>query len=160
LLVKALICHTSNVDPKDSFMQSKSFSQRIAQWLLIAMLLGAGLAMAQSEPNMAQIYATAQAGKLDDAQAMIQQVLLAHPKSSKALFVQAELYARQGRLGNARASLASAETLSPGLPFAKPDAVRALRTQLASRPVTSSGVNAPAHYAAALPPAPCCWQLG
>lgn len=71
-------------------VQPKSFFlQRTARWLLVAMLLGAGFAMAQSEPNMAQIYATAQAGKLDDAQVMVQQVLLAHPQSAKAHYVQA-----------------------------------------------------------------------
>lgn len=129
-------------------MQYRSFTQRLMQWLVLAMLLGAGLAMAQSEPNMGQIYATAQSGKLDEAQVMIQQVLLAHPKSSKALFVQAELYARQGKLDNARASLASADSVAPGLPAIKPEAVRALRAQLSARPAAAYPASVPAHYAA------------
>jgi hypothetical protein len=83
---------------------------------------------------MSQIYATAQAGKLDEAQVMVQQVLISHPKSAKAHFVQAELYARQGKFESARAALASAEQYAPGLPFAKPDAVQALRAQLNTKP--------------------------
>lgn len=129
-------------------MKYRSFTQHLMQWLVLAMLLGAGLAIAQSEPNMGQIYAAAQSGKLDEAQVMIQQVLLAHPKSSKALFVQAELYARQGKLDNARASLASADSVAPGLPAIKPEAVRALRAQLSARPAAVYPANVPAHYAA------------
>lgn len=125
-------------------MSSPSFlHQRFIQWLLVALLLGAGAAMAQSEPNMAQIYATAQAGKLDDAQVMIQQVLLAHPQSAKAHYVQAELYARQGKLDAARAALARAEKIAPNLAFAKPEAVQALRAQLSASsraPVVTGGV--------------------
>jgi hypothetical protein len=79
---------------------------------------------------MNQIYAAAQAGKVDEAQVMVQQVLVSHPKSAKAFYVQSELYARQGRLDRARESLATAEKLAPGLPFVKPDAVLALRSQL------------------------------
>ncbi|MEY4140302.1 MAG: hypothetical protein RLZZ371_2484, partial [Pseudomonadota bacterium] len=50
--------------------------------IFTASLLAAGAAMAQAEPSMSQIYATAQAGKLDEAQVMVQQVLLTHPKSA------------------------------------------------------------------------------
>nr|WP_295773827.1 tetratricopeptide repeat protein [Rhodoferax sp.] len=114
-------------------MQFSSLSQRAAKWLLVATLMGAGLAMAQAEPTLNEVYATAHAGKLDQAQVMIQQVLVGHPKSAKAHFVRAELYARQGDLDHARESLATADKLSPGLSFAKPDAVQALRTQLAGR---------------------------
>lgn len=124
-------------------MQLTSIFQLFAKWLLVTMLLGSGWAMAQPEPNMAQIYATAQSGKLDDAQVMIQQVLLAHPKSAKAYFVQSELYARQGKLDAARAALASADKLAPGLAFAKPDAVQALRGQLSVNPVVGTVQHAP-----------------
>ena len=115
-------------------MKYLSVVQRVVQWLAIAMLLTCGFAMAQSEPTLNQVYATAQAGKLDEAQVMIQQVLVAHPKSGKAHFVRAELYARQGKLDLARESLASAGNLSPGLPFAKSEALQALRSQLSSAP--------------------------
>lgn len=133
------------------------FYQWIARALVVFTVLLAGNAMAQSEPSMAQIYAAAQAGKLDEAQVMVQQVLVSHPKSAKAHFIRAELYARQGQLGQARESLATAESIAPGLPFAKPEAVQALRTQLAARPTSPVTV---AHTApAAQAPATSSWLL-
>ena len=72
---------------------------------------------------------------------MMQLVLVAHPNSGKAHFVQAELWARQGQLGRAREELALAEKHSPGLAFAKPEAVNALRTQLAG---SANAVRPPA----------------
>ena len=139
-------------------MQFSSLTRRAAQWLLVATLMGSGLAMAQAEPTLNEVYATAHAGKLDQAQVMIQQVLVGHPKSAKAHFVRAELYARQGDLDRARESLATADKLSPGLGFAKPEAVQALRTQLAARSaprsttsVTPSSVAAAADSAYARP---------
>ena len=131
-------------------MRHLSFFTTALRWLLVATLLSAGLAMAQQEPSMSQIYATAQAGKLDQAQVMVQQVLVAHPKSAKAHFVQAELYARQGNLPKGREALSTAQTLAPGLPFAKPEAVQALQSQLAARPATAPAAKAAA-YAAPLP---------
>lgn len=115
-------------------MNYKSIFRRACQSLVLVSLLGFGLAMAQAEPTLNQVYATAQSGKLDEAQAMIQQVLVAHPNSGKAHFVRAELFARQGKISLARESFASAEKLAPGLPFAKPEAVQALRAQLAGKP--------------------------
>ncbi|MES2952529.1 MAG: tetratricopeptide repeat protein [Pseudomonadota bacterium] len=114
-------------------MQSLSSIRRISQWLVLATMLSCGVAMAQTEPTLNQVYATAQAGKLDQAQVMIQQVLVGHPNSAKAHFVRAELYARQGDLARARESLATADKLSPGLAFAKPEAVQALRAQLLAK---------------------------
>ena len=133
-------------------MQLTQGFQRALRWLVVASVLslGVGLAMAQSEPTMAEIYSTAQSGKLDQAQVMVQQVLVAHPNSAKAHFEQSELYARQGNLGRAREALASAEKLAPGLPFAKPEAVQALRAQLAAKPanaVVPATTGAPVQYA-------------
>jgi hypothetical protein len=79
---------------------------------------------------MDQVYAAAKSGQLDKAQTMIQQVLIGHPNSAKAHYVQAEIAARQGQLPRAREALATAEKLAPGLPFAKAESVQALRTQL------------------------------
>jgi hypothetical protein len=133
------------------FMRFKSLFQSALRWLLLASLLSAGLAMAQQEPTMNQIYAAAQSGKLDQAQVMVQQVLVAHPKSAKAHFVQAELYARQGNLPKAREALTQAQTLAPGLPFAKAEAVQALEKQLAA-PRTATEPAAPAvSYSAPAP---------
>lgn len=132
-------------------MQFNLFFRRVLQYLVIASFLGAGFAMAQQEPTMGEVYATAQAGKLDQAQIMVQQVLISHPNSAKAHFVQSELYARQGNMSRAREALATAEKLAPGLPFAKPEAVNALRAQLSSK----AAVAAPGHYATpAVPSAP------
>jgi len=126
-------------------------SQKIVRWMLALLLLGAGLAMAQQEPSVNEIYAAAKAGKLNEAQTMVQQVLVAHPNSAKAHFVQSELFAREGNLPRARESLANAERLAPGLPFAKPEAVAALRSQLnpaantvSVRPNTQGASSAPA----------------
>jgi hypothetical protein len=118
--------------------------QIFGKWLLVSTLLGFGFAMAQSEPTLNQIYQAAQAGKLDQAQVMMQQVLVAHPGSGKAHFVQAELFARQGKLVQARESLAMAEKLTPGLSFAKAESVQALRTQLAAaaKPALNSTAQA------------------
>ena len=107
-----------------------SFWSLIARVVLVTTLLAGGFAQAQPEPTIQQVYAAAQAGKLDEAQLMVQQVLISHPTSAKAFYVQAELYARQGDAAHARASLAKAEQYAPGLPFAKSEAVQALRAQL------------------------------
>ena len=133
--------------------------QRVGQWLLVGALLGSALVMAQAEPTINQVYATAQAGKLDQAQVMIQQVLIGHPKSAKAHFVRAELFARQGDLTHARESLATAETLSPGLAFAKPDAVQALRTQLTAKSLPPSGNVLSSDRVTARTPVPVATQL-
>lgn len=114
----------------------RQFISRLAKLLALTAFLGAGLglAMAQAEPTMNQIYQAAQAGKLDEAQVMVQQVLISHPGSAKAHYVQAELFARQGLASRGRDALMLADKLAPGLPFAKPEAVQALRAQLASKP--------------------------
>jgi len=122
-------------------MHFKSFFKQTIMWFLAASLFSYGMAMAQSEPTLHQVYAAAQAGKLDQAQLMIQQVLISHPDSAKAFFVQSELYARQADLTKARDALATAEKLAPGLPFAKAQSVQVLRAQLAGRggPLAASG---------------------
>ena len=138
-------------------MQFQSMLKRFGKWLVIASLAGSALAFAQTEPTLNQVYSAAQAGKLDEAQVMMQQVLVAHPKSAKAFFVQAELFARQGKLDRAREALATAEQFAPGLPFAKPQAVTELRQQLAAKapqhvvpvpaPATTYGASAAASHA-------------
>lgn len=120
-------------------MSKLVFGQRLFRWLAVAAFIscvGAGVAMAQTEPTIKQIYDAAESGKVEQAQTMVQQVLITHPNSARAHFVQAELFARQGLPSRGREALLAAEKLAPGLPFAKPDAVQALRTQLASKPVS------------------------
>ena len=116
-------------------MGNEFVKRSLGKWLLAGLLmsLGLGVALAQAEPTLNQVYEAAQSGRLEQAQVMMQQVLVAHPGSGKAHFVQSELWARQGKLAQAREALASAEKLAPGLPFAKPEAVQALRAQLAAK---------------------------
>lgn len=126
-------------------MFHNSLFRQVLRGLVLAVLLSAGLASAQSEPTLNQVYAAAKAGKIEQAQSMMQQVLVAHPNSAKAHFVQAEIAVRQGQWERAREALATAEKLAPGLPFAKPEAVQNLRAQLADRPsaIRSAGQLAP-----------------
>jgi hypothetical protein len=96
-------------------------------------------AFADSDPSVDQIYKAAAGGHLDQAQTMISQVLADHPTSGRAHYVQAELYAREGKTSLARSELETAEQLKPGLPFASPRAVQDLKAQLGLR----SGAAAP-----------------
>lgn len=126
-------------------MKFPSIIQRVGKCLVFALFLSFGFAVAQSEPSLKQVYATVQAGKLDQAQVMMQQVLISHPTSAKAHFVQAELYARQHDVNRAREALATAEKLAPGLPFAKPEAVQALRTHLSAKSAPMTLGSSTAH---------------
>jgi len=94
---------------------------------------------ADSLPTVDQIYLAEQAGRTEEAQRMIAQVLAAHPNSAKAHYVQAELYARAGKLSLARTELKIAEQLQPNLQFAKPRAISELRAQLAERQSSRQG---------------------
>ncbi|HMK86335.1 MAG TPA: tetratricopeptide repeat protein [Steroidobacteraceae bacterium] len=107
-------------------------------------------AMADADPTVHQIYEAAASGHLDQAQQMMDQVLRDHPNSAKAHYVQSELYAREGKLGLARAELDRAEQLEPGLPKENPRSVQELKAQLglirrADRPVgfTSEATHFP-----------------
>jgi uncharacterized protein len=83
-----------------------------------------------ADPTMNQIYDAAASGHLDQAQQMITQVLADHPNSAKAHYVQAELYAKEGKISLARAELATAERLNPGLTSFSPRSVAELKSQL------------------------------
>jgi tetratricopeptide (TPR) repeat protein len=85
---------------------------------------------ADPDPTVEQIYDEAQSGHLYQAQNMLNRVLRDHPNSARAHFVQAELYAREGKKSPARAELAKAEELAPGLPGVTPQATKALKTDL------------------------------
>ena len=106
--------------------------------LLVAATLSAALCLASALPAFAddalptvdQIYAAEQAGHMDQAQQMISQVLKARPNSAKAHFVQAELFAKQGHLSQARSELNDAERLDASEDFAKPHALQELKAQL------------------------------
>jgi hypothetical protein len=104
--------------------------------LLICMLLTgavvAGTVLAAGDPSLHEVYHAAESGRLNDALDMMNQVLRDHPNSAKAHFVEAELLAKQGRLTNAATELQTAERLSPGLSFARPEAVNSLRQRITS----------------------------
>ena len=105
----------------------------VAATLAAAMTLGmtvSSAAFADSGPTMDQIYTAAATGHLDQAQQMISQVLSDHPTSAKAHYVQAELFAKEGKTSLARSELGTAEQLKPGLPFASPRSVQELKAQL------------------------------
>jgi hypothetical protein len=85
-----------------------------------------------ADPTMHQIYEAAEGGHLDQAQQMITQVLADHPTSAKAHYVQAELYAKEGKTPLARAELGTAERLNPGLTSFDPRSVQELKSQLGS----------------------------
>ncbi len=91
-----------------------------------------------AESNVHQIYQTMASGKLDEAHKMIEEVLAKHPDSAKAHFVDAEILVRQGNKKAAHDELAIAEQLSPKLPFAKPEAVVALKQMIGSNAVQKS----------------------
>jgi hypothetical protein len=153
----SLGCHF--IPREDFAMRISPKFQSALRALVVASALSAGLAIAQQEPTMDQIYTTAQAGKLDQAQVMVQQVLVAHPKSAKAHFVQAELYARQGNPAKAREALSQAQALAPGLPFAKPAAVQALEAQLSAPRTMAVPATASVSYSAPAPKSSGSWLL-
>ncbi|MBE7940364.1 MULTISPECIES: tetratricopeptide repeat protein [Ramlibacter] len=107
--------------------------RKSAAWagLVLSALLLAGPAWSQGEPTIDQIYQAASSGQMQQADRMIGEVLQRHPNSGKAHYVKAELAAREGDAAVARRELAEAERLAPGLPFAKPEAVQALRREVA-----------------------------
>ena len=103
---------------------------------LLALALMAGCSMrsrAADDPTIHQVYQAAEAGRMAEAQSMMDQVLRDHPNSAKAHYVEAELLAKQGRMDAARNELAKAERIEPALSFASPQAVRDLRAQISGR---------------------------
>lgn len=104
-----------------------------------------------AEPGIDQVWQTANSGHVADAEAMMRGVLAAHPASAKAHFVEAELLARENRLPDARSELARAQQLSPGLGFAKAQAVANLEGRLGLQQTrfTQTGTGWPGVQAAA-----------
>lgn len=100
--------------------------------LLASMCFSNGVAFADDSPTLDQVYQAARAGKLGDAQRMMDKVLKEHPNSAKAHFVEAELLAKQGQMGKAGDELKNAEQLKPDLSFANPQAVQDLKNRIAT----------------------------
>jgi hypothetical protein len=109
---------------------------------LLGVMLGClPLARAADEPSLQDVNSAVRAGRLADAQTMMQTVLRDHPNSAKAHFVEAEVLERMSRFEEARGELARAEQLEPGLSSIRPETVQELRAQLAG------GARAPAALA-------------
>jgi len=87
-----------------------------------------------ADPSIDQIYQAVEAGQLDKAQQMMDQVLKDHPDSAKAHYVQAELYARERQVNLAREELSKAEQLKPGLPDINPRSVAELKSEIGLAP--------------------------
>jgi hypothetical protein len=99
------------------------------------------LADGAADPTMHDIYEAAQAGHLDQAQTMMDQVLRDHPTSGKAHYVQAELFAKEGKTQQARSELARAEQLDPGLSHESARSVQELKSQLGLLPRSGQAMH-------------------
>jgi hypothetical protein len=97
--------------------------------------------LAAEDASMPEVYLAAEAGKFNEAQAMMDKVLHDHPNSAKAHYVEAELLAKQGRFTGAADELNTAERLKPGLSFAKPQALQKLKAQIASSHSTTQATS-------------------
>lgn len=111
--------------------------------LSVTLVTAGGLALAADDPTIQQVYDAANAGRLDQAQSMMQQVLKDHPESGKAHYVEADLLAKQGSYSAAQAELDTAERLEPGLPKVKPQAVAELRQVIAAGERHTGSYSAP-----------------
>jgi hypothetical protein len=98
---------------------------------LLCMVLVVGAPVLAADATLNQVYEAVHAGRLDQAQGMMTEVLRDHPDSAKAHYVEAEILARQGRHGQAQDELNRAEQLAPGLPFVSPTSVQELRGLIA-----------------------------
>ena len=87
----------------------------------------------RSKYTVKDIYEAVRLGQLDQARHMIEQVLKDHPRSSKAHFVAAEVYAKSGDFRTAKLESDLAEEIQPGLPSINPRSVKELRRELARK---------------------------
>jgi len=110
-----------------------------ATTLTLAVSFSAPVLADAADPTVHQIYEAAEAGRFDQAQQMMDQVLRDHPKSAKAHYVQAELYAKEGKTALARAELTQAEEFDPGLTHENPRAVQELKSKLGLGSRTTQG---------------------
>jgi uncharacterized protein len=107
---------------------TKRFFIRVGAVLALTL---SGLALAAS-PSVKDVYTAVRAGRVAEAETMMQQVLAEHPQSAEAHYVDAEVEYRAGHFDRAREELATAERINPALPFASPHSVAELKTGLAN----------------------------
>jgi len=99
----------------------------MSKFIYILGLIVSCASWAADAPTVHDVYLAAQSGRFTQAQGMVEQVIAEHPKSSKAHYVAAEIYAKEGKIILAKNELQTAEQLEPGLPYAKPQAVGNLK---------------------------------
>ncbi len=119
------------------------FKKAISGFLLLAsvIVLTTPVAFADSVPTIHQVYEATKAGKLNEADQMMAQVLKAHPDSAKAHLIDANILAREGQMSRAQAELDAAKQIAPGLPFAKASAIHELEAKIASGSTASVAGN-------------------
>jgi hypothetical protein len=101
------------------------------QLAVMCMALAVAASAAAADATLNQVYEAANAGRLNQAQSMMTEVLRDHPNSAKAHYVEAEILAKQGHSGEAQSELTRAEQLAPGLPFVSPTSLGELRGVIA-----------------------------
>ena len=111
--------------------------------VLSATIFGSSAVMAQ-DATVDQVYQAVKAGRLDDAQRMMDKVLKDKPNSYEAHYIEAEILAKKGNMSGAQAELSTAERINPAMPKVSPTAVQELQQQI------NQGLNANR----APPPAP------
>ena len=112
-----------------------------AVFMAVSFSMAVPAAVVAQEIGTRQVYEAAQAGRMAEAQQMMDKVLRDHPNSAKAHYVEAELMAKQGRYAEAKAELDTAQRLAPGLPFAKPQSVQELTNLVNSTRSSSSSTT-------------------
>ncbi|HQT61023.1 MULTISPECIES: tetratricopeptide repeat protein [unclassified Acidiphilium] len=117
---------------------------KFVRTILLAALLftGAGLSLAPAHaasPTPQQIQALIASGHPGAALSDLRDALRAHPQSGVAWYLKAEAEDATGHVAAARSSLARAEAYAPGLPFADPGRVAALKAHLAAGPAAARG---------------------
>lgn len=105
--------------------------KRIAAPLVLGVALAWAVPVLAADPTVDDVYTAARAGRLSEAQQLMDQVLKDHPNSAKAHYVESEISARAGNFGRAREELATAQRLDPSGGFAKPESLAALQRELA-----------------------------
>jgi len=108
----------------------KRITLALGALLVFASTLPALAADATADATPAQIYQMLRSGDVAGAQQAMAQVLRDHPQSGKAHYEAAEIDARVGNYGDARAQLQTAKSLEPGLPFVDAHSVQELEQQI------------------------------
>ncbi len=128
-----------------TFPASRPVRAHLHRGVLGAVLLGAlfGAAPAFAEPSIDDIYQAERAGRTEQAQQMIDEVLKAHPNSAKAHYVAAEIAADHGQPAKAREELERAQQIAPNLPFANQGEVLRLQSRISTGAPPASGYTSP-----------------